>query len=100
MLQNTLNFLNDPGPLEAGGDDQGIGHTQSFGIVADHGVRAPADVHGRIGVLHLDRVLFSFFAQGTFDVAKMWHVCVLLLGLNYQGFETDENRSSKPILGT
>jgi hypothetical protein len=45
----------------------------------------PADIHGRIGVLHLDRVFGSNLAEGPFHVFKMWHLnfllfwCVLIL---------------------
>src|SRR5450631_4130891 len=41
-LQHALDGLDNAGALQAGGYDQGIGHTESFGVIADHCMCTPA----------------------------------------------------------
>jgi hypothetical protein len=78
MLKDTLDGLDDAGSLEAGGDDEGVAHSQRLGVVAHHGMRTPADVDRRVGVLHFDGVFLSFIGEFALCVLEMGH-CFFLL---------------------
>ena len=65
-FQNALDCLYDTGTAKTGSDDQGISHAKCFGIIANHRVRTPTDIYGRIGVLHFDRIFGSLLGKCPF----------------------------------